>query len=84
MKAEDFRSELNAQIGRARKQGRPHIEINGGELHRVVGGYPGPAHGMPMCCEAMRAELRRGNAEIVYETHSGQGAALTIRYKFPR
>ena len=31
----DFRRELLAQISRAAKQGRPHIEINAGELHRV-------------------------------------------------
>jgi hypothetical protein len=34
----DFRTELAAQIARAAKQGRPHIEINAGELHRTVGG----------------------------------------------
>jgi len=65
----DFRTELEAQIGRAQKQGRPHIEVNAGELHRVIGGYPPkagePAHSMPSCCEAMRQEFRRGNAEIV-------------------
>jgi hypothetical protein len=38
--ADDFRRELTAQIERAAKQGRPHIEINAGELHLVVGGYP--------------------------------------------
>ena len=39
-KAEDFREELQAQIQRAHKQGRPHIEVNAGELHRKLGGYP--------------------------------------------
>jgi hypothetical protein len=33
---DDFREELEAEIGRAPKQGRPHIEINAGELHRIV------------------------------------------------
>jgi hypothetical protein len=33
---DDFREELEAEIGRAAKQGRPHIEINAGELHRIV------------------------------------------------
>jgi hypothetical protein len=42
-KAGDFRAELEAQIDRAQKQGRPHAEINAGELHRVVGGYPSAA-----------------------------------------
>jgi hypothetical protein len=66
---------------------RPHIEINAGELHRVVGGYPpgaGHTHSMPSCCNAMRAELSRGNAEIVFETKSGVAPALTVRYRLPR
>jgi hypothetical protein len=37
-----------------------------------------------MCCELMRDELKRGDAEITHETDSGQGAALTIRYHLPR
>jgi hypothetical protein len=82
--SEDFRTELNAQIQRATRQGRPHVEINAGELHRVVGGYPGESHRMPMCCQAMRDELRNGDATVVFETHSGNGAALTIRYDLPR
>jgi len=32
-------AELDAQIKRARAQGRPHVEINAGELHRLLGGY---------------------------------------------
>ncbi len=84
----DFRDELNAQIERATKQGRPHIEVNAGELHRVVGGYPPkagePQHSMPSCCEAMRQEYRRGNAEVVHQTESGNAPALTIRYNLPR
>ena len=30
---EEFREEAQAQIARAVRQGRPHIEINAGELH---------------------------------------------------
>ena len=83
----DFRDALNAQISRATKQGRSHIEVNAGELHRAVGGYPPKArasHSMPACCNAMRDELARGNAEIAHETDGGQAAALTIRYRLPR
>jgi 5-methylcytosine-specific restriction protein A len=84
---ENFRTELKAQIDRATKQGRKHIEINAGELHRVVGGYPpqgGQSHSMPSCCYVMRSELNRENAEIIHETDSGQAPALTIRYYLPR
>lgn len=85
--SEDFKDELDAQIDRAVKQRRPHIEVNAGELHRVVGGYPpkgGETHRMPMCCSVMRAELARGNAEVICEPESGQGASLTVRYYLPR
>lgn len=81
--ADDFKRELNAQIERAGRQGRRHLEVNAGELHRAVGGYPGN-HRMPVCCDVMRQEARRGNSEAVYETDSGDGAALTIRYRIPR
>lgn len=84
----DFQTELNAQIVRAQNQGRPHIEVNAGELHRIVGGYPpkvgDPPHSMPSCCEAMRQEFKRGNAAIIHETKSGKAPALTIRYNLPR
>ncbi|MFT0875377.1 hypothetical protein VRZ08_02360 [Rhodopseudomonas sp. G2_2311] len=84
---DEFRNELFQQIARAAQQGRPHVEINAGELHRVVGGYPpkpGGNHSMPLCCDAMRAESKKGAAEIVYETESGKSASLTIRYYLPR
>jgi len=55
-----------------------------GELHRVVGGYPGESHRMPMCCQAMRDELRNGDATVIFETDSGHAPALTMRYNLPR
>jgi 5-methylcytosine-specific restriction protein A len=82
-----FRTEMSAQINRAEKQGRPHIEVNAGELHRTVGGYPaeaGASHALPVCCHVMHAEYARGAAEIVHSPPSGAGAALTIRYRLPR
>lgn len=85
--ADEFRAELQAQIGRAQRQGRPHVEINAGELHRTLGGYPpkySGSHAMPSCCVVMRDELLRGNADIIHETESGQAPALTIRYYLPR
>jgi hypothetical protein len=84
---EDFRAEMKAQIERAKNQGRPHIEINAGELHRTIGGYPpkgGETHRMPTCCNVMREEMKRGKSEIVHETDSDNAPALTIRYYLPR
>ena len=80
---DEFRHEIAAQIDRATKQGRPHIEINAGELHRVVGGYPTPTNRMAMCCGAMR-ELCRPDDHTIYEPPARDGASLTIRYKLPR
>ena len=81
---DEFENELTAQIDRALRQGRPHIEVNAGELHRVVGGYPaGGAHRMPVCCSIMRGQMG-GNDAVVYEPEKGEGASLTIRYQLPR
>jgi hypothetical protein len=60
----DFRDELRAQIARAEKRGAPHVEINSGELHRAVGGYPGTDHRMPICCDVMQSE-RNAADEII-------------------
>jgi hypothetical protein len=84
---EEFRAELLAQIDRATKQGRPYIEVNAGELHRVVGGYPPKgvsSHSMPVCCSVLRAEMQSGKAEVVFETASGNAPAVTICYYLPR
>jgi 5-methylcytosine-specific restriction protein A len=80
----NFQEELRQQIARAIRQNRPHVEVNAGELHRIVGGYPSQHHSMPSCCEAMRDEFNRGNAEVVFQTPSGDGAAFTVRYYLPR
>ncbi len=85
--ADDFRNELLAQFSRASRQGRTHIEINAGEMHRLLGGYPpknGKNHSMPSCCLVMRQELEKGEAVVVHETGSGHAPSLTIRYKLPR
>jgi hypothetical protein len=80
---EDFRAELLAQLDRAMKQGRAHVEINAGELHRTLGDYPGTDHRLPTACAAMR-EARTSQDKIIFESPSGNGAALTIRYELPR
>jgi 5-methylcytosine-specific restriction protein A len=47
-------AELSAQMQPARVQKRPHVELNAGELHRIVGGYPSPDHKIPLCSADMR------------------------------
>ena len=68
---DDFRSELMAQIKRAEGRGAPHVEINAGELHRQMGGYPAEDR-MPACCEAMYGEKRDGD-EIISAPARGKG-----------
>lgn len=83
--ADEFRNELYRMMFEATKAGKHSVEINAGELHRRVGGYPGKDHRMPACCEVMRGAvaLDAGDA-ILEEPPSRQGASLTIRYVVPR
>jgi hypothetical protein len=78
--SDDFRTEVRAQISRAIRQGRPHIEINAGEVHRKLGG----SNRMPMLCNVMRQEAWYGRSENIFVPECGDGASLTIRYYFPR
>jgi hypothetical protein len=80
---DEFRSALWSQFGEAESQGLPDIKINSGELHKKVGGYPGPQARMPSCCQAMYHEQKAGD-EVICRPPSGKGATLTIRYRLPR
>lgn len=87
MTKEDFRATLMALFSRAKKQGRTQIEVNAGELHRLVGGFPakeGEKHNMATCCRVMRQEYDIGGAVIFFEPDKGAGQGLTIRYDLPR
>lgn len=78
-----FDAEIDEQRRRAIKQGRPHVEINAGELHRTIGGYPRSSHRMPVCCDALRNAMQDGDM-VVFEPPGGQGASLTVRYLLSR
>jgi 5-methylcytosine-specific restriction protein A len=60
------------------------IEVNAGQLHRIVGGYPGSHHRMPTCCKVMKAAMMPSADYIVASPLKGMGASLTIRYAIPR
>ncbi|MBI4202121.1 MAG: DUF2442 domain-containing protein [Chloroflexi bacterium] len=83
LRAEDFRKALRTKLSEASEKGTPFLDVNSGALHRELGGYPGPHHQMPTCCNVMRQEMRDGDL-IVEEPPKGRGANLTIRYKLPR
>jgi 5-methylcytosine-specific restriction protein A len=83
--AKDFENELLKMIAEAQKAGNDFVEIEAGELHRRVGGYPGKNHRMPNCCQAMKAQIALDYGDTVTnEPPSGQGASLRIRFRLPR
>ena len=78
-----FRNTLRTALQGAGLQHLPFIDVNAGQLHRLVGNYPGPNHRMPICCTVMRGEMREHDV-ILHQPLKGNGASLTIRYNFPR
>jgi hypothetical protein len=74
---------LRALLADAQQSGQRAIRVRSGDLHRRVGGYPGPSHKMPQCCRAMRDSMF--DADIVIESPpKGAGANLVIEYRLPR
>lgn len=82
--AADFRMEMYRMMYKAMQEGETTAEINSGELHRRIGGYPGANHRMPVCCQVMRGAYAPDAGDVIVEERpSGQGATLTIRYVLP-
>lgn len=80
---EQFRSEIRTQLRDAELSGIAFLEINSGQIHRKLGGYPGVNHQMRPCCEAMYDE--KGAADTILSAPKrGHGASVTIRYALPR
>ena len=80
---EDFEQALAERLAGAGARGEPYVNLEAGDLHRAVGGYPGSNHRMPVCCSVMRAAMRSGDS-ILSEPPGGSGASLRIRYLLPR
>ncbi|MBN9145697.1 MULTISPECIES: hypothetical protein [unclassified Novosphingobium] len=80
---QDFVDAIRARLRQAELGNAGHLDINSGELHRSLGGYPGPKAAMPSCCNAMYAE-QRASDQIISQPPKGRGASLTIRYFLPR
>ena len=81
--AAQFEEEIRREWTHAIAKDCGHLEVNAGELHRALGGYPGPNHRMPDCCQVMKRLMTSGD-RIVSTPPSGQGSSLTIRYRVPR
>ncbi len=81
--AEDFQSQLDSIFSFAEKKRLAAVVVKSGDLHRLVGGYPGTDNRMALCCLVMRENMIGGD-EIVSEPSKGIGATLMIKYQFPR
>lgn len=80
---EEFGNAIRADLRQAHLDGADHLDINAGDLHRELGGYPGDNHQMPSCCDAMYEAQRAGDT-VLSRPPKGKGASLTIRFKLPR
>lgn len=69
----EFRDCLQSLLEAAPGLGLVAVEVNAGNLHRKVGGYPGQDHRMPICCELMYKAMIPGD-EIVAQPAPGKGA----------
>ena len=76
----DFESALKKRLSDARDEGEAAVTITSGELHRIVGGYPGHNHRMALCCDVMRTVLDEVGGEELEKPNKGNGASLIIKY----
>ena len=79
----EFRSALSKLLTGGVEVGLRFVDVRSGDLHRVVGGYPGPLHALSTCCSVMRSLMRDGDEELAAPPR-GVGASLVIRYRLPR
>ena len=78
--ADHFAHKLRAQFKKAAARRATSVVVTSGELYQLLGGYPGSTHGMPACCDAMRAEMKPGDILLV----ESNGVGLTVCYQLPR
>jgi len=78
--ADQFRKALNGLLDDRRRNKQAAVDVTAGDLHRRVGGYPGPKHSMPVCCSVMRSIVPQAEQQLLSGPPSGKGASLTIRY----
>jgi transcriptional regulator with XRE-family HTH domain len=78
-----FLKKLNDIFIEQTRLGHPEVTIKAGDLHKLVGGYPGPNHRMPICCSLMRDVFQDLKDIIIHSPTSGIGATLEISYSLP-
>lgn len=77
---DEFRARLREWLEKAEREGKKHLDVISGNLHRAVGGYPAPDHQMPKCCSVMKSEMQDGDEILPGAPPSGKGATLEIHY----
>jgi hypothetical protein len=80
MSMDEFRNELKRRFAVAERQGHRHLDVTSGELHDALG----QQNRMPMACNAMWQEHKRGGATVLSTVPSGQSTTIKIRYELPR
>ena len=80
---DDFRTAIARLLADGERSALREVRVRSGDLHRQVGGYPGPNARMPSCCNAMRAAMVVGDS-IIAQPPKRNGASLEIHYGLPR
>jgi len=78
-----FRRALAGALDEATLSGAAFLDLRATDLHRRLGGYPGPQAAMATCCSVMRAAMEADDV-VLAAPPRGVGASLTIRYSLPR
>lgn len=81
--ARDFKAGLFSIFREYEQIDEKYVDVEARYLHKLVGGYPGKNHRMPVCCRVMRDEMGPEDCEVEAPP-KGVGASLKIRYKLPR
>lgn len=79
----DFQRALCRILDRAEALGRSESVISAADLDDEVDGHPGSGHRMPICCDAMVAEMWSDD-DLLSAPPDGVGPSLTICYRLPR
>ncbi len=78
---QDCKRELRYILSASEQSRVPHVIVSAAELHKRVFGED--AEQDPVCCAAMRSELRDGDT-IVRGKQDDLGAHFTVCYLMPR
>jgi len=79
----EFRAALDVVLATSTKLDQRFVDVRSGDLHRIVGSYPGVDHRMPTCCGVMLEAMTAGD-QVLRAPPKGKGANLVIRYALPR